>query len=166
MNTNSSEFNLVGARFSKIVVDERAIYSEEGKDLSIEITRSKPEVSKHKYGERSVIELRVSAVATMSPAPGDIALDHVFNLECTGGFVSEDSSKDGDLAAFSPFVEQFSRSLYWVLRERLDSVFAITTLRGFGMPWDLTPQEAQDRQQVVGPPPAGTKAPDSESTTE
>lgn len=155
MNTSTPAFKLVGVRFSKIVVDERAIAFEGGKDLRVVIMRSKPKVSDHKLAEKSVIEMSVSVVAAMHEAPLEVALDQVFHLECTAGFIPDDMVHDGNLDAFSGSVDQFARSLYWVVRERLDSVFAITTLRGIQMPWDLVPEEAQEKEEV-GPPPAGS----------
>ncbi|OGT58902.1 MAG: hypothetical protein A3E01_05885 [Gammaproteobacteria bacterium RIFCSPHIGHO2_12_FULL_63_22] len=158
MTTDLLAFRLINARISKLVVDERAGgVLVVGKELDVVISRSLPEVSVHPWGTRPVIELRVSASATLSGTGERTMLDKVFHVECTGAFVSAGGKSDGKLDAFQPMVEAFSRSLYWILRERLDSVFAVTALRSANLPWDLP--EIGHRLADTGPqpPPAATK---------
>jgi hypothetical protein len=139
------DFQLVGARFSKISVDESVIGDAES--YSIKVNSTPPVVSKHKYGERPVIELTIGIAATPSAAKQADALSHVFIVECTAGFVGKDPAADGDLSRFKTCLELFSRSVYWMLRERLDSIFAITTLRSVNaIPWDM--MREQDVKQI------------------
>ena len=129
-----TDFILVGARFSKILIDEDCLL--DGKsEYNVTIEGGAPTVSSHKYDERPVIELKVSMSAKSEDA---VKLNNVFRVECTAGFVSRDGAHDGDLEMFGASKDFFMRAVYWMLRERVDSIFAVTMLRtAQPIPWDL-----------------------------
>lgn len=135
-------FQLVGARFSKILIDENSAEADPAQELTIQIGRSGPAISKHMYGERKVIEIRVhvsgvsGTKARLKKGAVPTATD-VFTIELTAGFVGSTRDSDGDMEAFREVAEQYYRSAYWMLRERIDSVFAVTVLRGAHLPWDI-----------------------------
>ncbi|WP_093534237.1 hypothetical protein PWP89_13115 [Stenotrophomonas rhizophila] len=135
----TSDFRMVGARFSRIAIDEHAFIESDADGFSMEIGVEAPKLSDQKYADRSVIEVVVGARAVGvnddgSPvAPGD-----VFVLQCVGGFVGASPELDGNLDAFKPSAGVFSRALYWMLRERMQSIASVTILRHTDdLPWDL-----------------------------
>lgn len=152
MPTSVRDYVMVGARFSKLIVDEGSSLLRGDQHLSVEFLRSKPSLSAQRFGDRPVVELKVSVVATTA-ANDDAVLDKIFHVECTAGFVGLNERLDGDLESFAFCVDEFSRYVYWMLRERLDSVFSVTSLKGTHLPWDMTPQETKPRRQP-GPPSA------------
>lgn len=152
MNSHLHKFHLVGIRFNKLIVDEVSESLAQKQDLHVQIERSKAVVSKHKYGERPVIELKVGLSSRMPDDAKDAAKEQVFHVECTAGFVGAKESLDGDLDAFAECEEMFARATYWVLRERLDSVFAVTILRSAGaMPWDMVPSGSAESAKKTAP---------------
>lgn len=136
MASSSAKFNLIGVRFNKIHVDEATARIDGKSELAVRIVRSAPFVSRHRFGERDVIELRVGIVATHS-TKDDSPTPEVFRVECTGGFVGSAQEDDGKVKEFAGAADELTRALYWVLRGRLDSVFAVTALRSIALPWDL-----------------------------
>lgn len=142
-------FQLVGVRFSKLIVDEGATPLLGGQELTVQIMRSVPELSPHRYSDRPVIELKVGVVATAESKGAEQTLDKVFHIECTAGFVGSAPDFDGDLDAFKECIEPYARAIYWMLRERLDSVFAVTSMRGTSLPWDINPREMSPADSKV-----------------
>jgi hypothetical protein len=132
-------FLMVGARFSRITVDERKVSGDESDyELAVTIEGRDPVVSKHTYAGRPVIEQVVSASAIVKGDAEGPDTPHVFFVECTAGFVGRNESFDGNLAVFKEAEAHFSRALYWLVRERIQSVFSVTMLRAHRkLPWDL-----------------------------
>lgn len=128
-------FELVGARFSKLIVDEAS--ASPGQELNVEITRSEPEISKQQYGDRPVIEIKVGVVGKPLLENDPSLTERAFHVECVAGFVGHDPVDDGNLEGFAASMVFYQRSVYWLLRERLDSVFAVTSMRGIHLPWDV-----------------------------
>ena len=129
-------FELVGARFSKLIVDETSAIP--GQELNVEITRSEPQISKQQYGDRPVIEIKVGVVGKPLLDNDPSLAERVFHVECVAGFVGQDPQDDANLDAFSASMVFYQRNVYWLLRERLDSVFAVTSMRGIYLPWDVS----------------------------
>ncbi len=134
-----NDFMLVGARFSRIIIDEHALFSAETDEFSMEIRVQKAKISDQTFGDRTVIELVVGARAVGVSGDEHPALaDDVFVLECVGGFVGSDPAYDGDLKQFDASAPFFRRALYWMLRERMQSIASVTLLRQTDdLPWDL-----------------------------
>lgn len=130
-------FVLVGARFSKISIDESAMV-DDAKQYAVTFTGTNPVVSKHDYAGRPVIELVVGLSATHVDKNDAEHDGVVFGVECTAGFVGAEEALDGNLEEFNKYKEHFGRSIYWMLRERMDSIFAVTMMRtAKTLPWDL-----------------------------
>lgn len=125
-------FQLVGARFNRIVVDESRIESSKELTFGATVLRREPRVSEHRSQDRVVIEIGVRLV--VGP-PGDEA--PVVDIECTAGFISVTEVADGDLQAFQECIDVYSRGLYWILRSRTQTLFAATRLHGAHLPWDV-----------------------------
>jgi hypothetical protein len=146
-------FLMVGARFSRITVDERKVSGDEGEyELKVSIEGHEPEVSKHTYAGRSVIEQVVSASAIVKGEGEGPDAPYVFFVECTAGFVGIEEKFDGDLAVFKEAETHFARALYWLVRERIQSVFSVTMLRTHRkLPWDLLAEQvgAQQKSKVA-----------------
>jgi len=132
-------FRLVGARYSKLMVDEQPELRN-GTELDVEITRENAKVSDSKYGERPVIEIKVGMVSSLTD-DSNSPTRKVFHVEITAGFVGRSEELDGDLAQFNNFADYYFRGAYWMLRERMDSVFAVTSIRGMNLPWDIVPTQ-------------------------
>lgn len=132
-------FLMVGARFSRITVDERKVSGTAGKyEIAVSIEGHEPTLSSHTYGDRPVIEQVVSASAVVKGDEQSPDAPHVFYVECTAGFVGVEKASDGNLALFKAAEAQFARALYWLVRERIQSVFSVTMLRAHRqLPWDL-----------------------------
>lgn len=133
-------FELVGARFSKLIVDEASGISA-GDHLKVEIARSEPELSRQQYGDRPVIEIKVGVVGKPNRDDDTSLTERVFHVECVAGFVGSDPKDDANMDAFAASMVFYQRAVYWLLRERLDSVFAVTAMRGVHLPWDVSPDE-------------------------
>lgn len=142
-------FRLVGARYSKLMVDEQPELHN-GTELEVEITQEKAKISDSKYGERPVIEIKVGMVSSLTDDPNSPARK-VFHVEITAGFVGLSEEHDGDLALFSSCADYYFRGAYWMLRERMDSVFAVTSIRGMNLPWDIVPTQLkpEDKREVA-----------------
>lgn len=132
-------FKMVGARFSRISVDERQVESGTGDEIGFDVNIEcrHPALSTHTFRGRPVIELVVAAHASVTdeePAdPGEL-----FYVECTAGFVGVEEKNDGNLELFADAQRAFSRAIFWLVRERIQSVFAVTMLRSHKkLPWDL-----------------------------
>lgn len=142
-STNSIQpfesFLMVGARFSRIAVDERKVGGAEGSyEIAVSIEGRDPTISAHTFGDRPVIEQVVSASAVVKGEEEVPDASHVFFIECTAGFVGTEETFDGDLSLFKAAEAQFARALYWLVRERIQSVFSVTMLRTHRqLPWDL-----------------------------
>lgn len=143
MHAELDRFVLVGARFSKLSVDERASLPAPGQQYKVTVTRVEPAIAKETYVGRAVIEIRVGLTARhirdSNPDkpmfPGKAK--NVLEVEITAGFVGRQEQLDGNLEEFGTSPEGFYRFTYWMLRERLTSVFALTILRGTQLPWDV-----------------------------
>lgn len=135
----TSNFRMVGARFSRIAIDEHAFIESEADGFNMEIGVEAPKISDQKFGERSVIEVVVGARAVGVNDDGSPAVTgDVFVLQCVGGFVGASPEFDGNLDEFKSSAGVFSRALYWMLRERMQSIASVTILRQTDdLPWDL-----------------------------
>lgn len=144
MNTTNAlissfdRFMLVGARFSRITVDETEFTKGKANvELVVSIEGPDAAISKHTYNKRPVIELVVRAHALVKGSSETPDSDDVFRIECTAGFVAVDPKDDGDLDLFKTAEPQFARAVYWLVRERIQSVFSVTMLRAqTKLPWD------------------------------
>jgi len=137
MARDVDDFVLVGARFGKVIFDEQNLNT---KRLEIMVRKGEPAISQHKYGDRSVIELSMTIIATQHlPATKQLAKvpKEILEVGITAGFVSKQGDLDGDIAAFSEVKEGYFRYIYWMLRERLTSIFSVTSLRVMNVPWEL-----------------------------
>lgn len=140
------DFMMVGARFSRIQIDETAFFSTATEGYNMAIGVHAPKVSDHQFGDRSVIEITVAArVVPEDESAGAKLASEVLLLECVAGFVGDHAEYDGDLERFAPLSSFYSRAVYWMLRERLQSILSVTLFRhGEDLPWDL------DRETIVG----------------
>lgn len=146
-------FVLVGARFAKISVDESKVLVGDDVKLSVTVECHAPEISPHKYKGRPVIEHVVSAYSVVDDELSEIETEHVFHVKCVAGFVGVDESHDGDLAFFKKAEATFARAIFWLVRERVQSVFSVTMLRSQDtLPWDLVGQDlpGQELQRSLG----------------
>lgn len=147
-------FLMVGARFSRLTVDERKISGTEGEhEIAVSIEGRDPTISSHRYADRPVIEQVVSASAVVKGDDDGADGAHLFFIECTAGFVGTEEKFDGDLKLFKAAEAQFARALYWLVRERIQSVFSVTMLRAHRqLPWDLlekqVPAPSHDKPTV------------------
>lgn len=148
--SSPADFSMVGARFSRIFIDEQAFIGAAADSFNMEISVQIARVSDHKYAERSVIEMGVRARAVGVNDDGSPAqLDEVFVLECVAGFIGSSPELDGDLDRFNESSQFFGRAIYWMLRERMQSVVSVTLLRQTDdLPWDL--DEADARKAASG----------------
>lgn len=123
-------FQLVGARFTRIVVDESRI-APDNESFAVSIQRLGPELTEHRSNDRQVIEvgMRLLIQAPENDAP-------VVDAECRAGFIAATASLDSDLAAFNECIDFYSRATYWILRSRVQTLFATTRLQGAQLPWD------------------------------
>ncbi|MCV0219786.1 hypothetical protein [Stenotrophomonas sp. Ps181] len=137
--SSPADFSMVGARFSRIFIDEQAFVGAQGTSFNMEISVQAARVSEHKFDDRSVIEMGVQARAVGVDDDGNPAqLDEVFIMECVAGFVGSSPDLDGDLDRFAQSSPFFGRAIYWMLRERMQSVVSVTLLRHANdLPWDL-----------------------------
>jgi hypothetical protein len=166
MNTNGSSFELVGYRFSKLVVNEENFIVEKVGDkvLSIVIASADPKVSHFKYKKRPVIELTVIVSAKVSEPGEDEREDNAatgpedfISAHCIAGFVGREESHDGDLVKFAECSAHYVRSTYWLVRQRLASFLTMTTFRTVQLPWDL--DEARSTTLVKSRLSYSTKSP-------
>lgn len=140
------DFMMVGARFSRIQIDETAFFSAAAEGYNMAIGVHAPKVSDQKFGDRSVIEVTVAARVVPEAEDADAKLaSEMLLLECVAGFVGDATEYDGDLERFAALSSFYSRAVYWMLRERLQSILSVTLFRhGDDLPWDL------DRSTIAG----------------
>lgn len=132
-----SKFRLVGARFSRICVNEHALGGNGDKNFRVTIESRDAVISQHTYSDRKVIE-KVVCASAFPKEVDEGPVDEIFTLECTAGFVGAEESLDGDLQAFKKSDEAYGRAIYWLVRERIESIFSVTMLRSSrNLPWDM-----------------------------
>lgn len=125
-----SRFLLVGARFTRIIVDESRI-APDNESFAVNVQRIGPELTEHRSQDRKVIEvgMRLLIQAPDSSAP-------IVDAECRAGFVAASDDLDGDVDAFNECIDFYARATYWILRSRVQTLFATTRLQGAQLPWD------------------------------
>lgn len=142
------DYILVGARFARMQFDETALLANEIDSLEVSVEVQPPRVSDHKYGDRRVLEIGVSFSARAADSK-DVPVP--LAIECVAGFVGRNPEWDGDVARFEPAATLLSRAVYWMLRERLQSLGAVTVLRyAKDLPWDLVEIAAPNAPTTVG----------------
>jgi hypothetical protein len=147
MSERLDRFILVGARFSRFAVNESAAIAD-SKGLVVTFKRAEPELSDSLYDDRHVIEIKILVEAVSAhDETSEVVADStntVIQAEIAAGFVGKDATSDGDLEAFGACQDDYYRFTYWMLRERLTSVLAVTMLRSTFLPWDLNELAARN----------------------
>lgn len=147
MTDELSKFVLVGARFNRIVINEEKI-GPLATELKVSVERKGPFLSPHKSGDREVIEVAVRVLISASEGT-----ENIVDIECTAGFLGVEPSNDGDIELFQLEIAEVGRGVYWVLRSRLQTLFATTRLHGAALPWDM------DKLPFVGSDEVSRKTP-------
>ena len=134
-----SRFRLVGYRFSRLVLDESPVEraKQESVALQISTTADEPTISVLKFGARKVIELSVSVkvrIAEQSKAKRELKSLDIVCARAIAGFVGRDKADDGNLEAFHADTKDYARSVYWLLRQRVQSLTSLTLLRELVFP--------------------------------
>jgi hypothetical protein len=141
-------FGLAGMRYSRYWYDETVIFEKSKNGVvkgRFDISVSDPAVSVHNYFGRPVVELIASVKQVILPNDEDmteteaISKDGVDCLEvvCVAGFVAEHIIHDGNMEAFLENLSLYSRSVYWMVRQRVKTLTASTMLNSDDLPWDL-----------------------------
>jgi len=148
------DFTMVGARFSRIQIDETAFFNAPTDGFSMAIGVHLPKVSDQKFGDRSVIEVTVTARVVPDDQAADVKLaNEMLLLECVAGFVGDRTQYDGDLERFAALSPFYCRSVYWMLRERLQSILSVTLFRhGEDLPWDLDKETIEGLERIPSKP--------------
>jgi hypothetical protein len=149
-SAGESKFALVGYRFARFLVDEAPVNAGSADTqvpLNIEVARSSGEVSNKTYNGRKVIEVEVELKVTPKPRDADEAgaqQEPVIAVTCVAEFVGVSTTNDGNLELFHAESDTYSRSVYWLMRQRVSSLLSMTRLARVRLPFDLV-SESEDK---------------------
>jgi hypothetical protein len=141
---DAEAFELVGYRFTKLIVDEEPLKDIKGEiDLTIEVKAGyKDRDITQKTNVSQIEELQIEMVITpinkLSPSAGLLPVIHAIVI---GGFKSQEvlNAKDQQ-DKFRSIADYYVRGLYWLARQRVTSLLTMTKLRALPIDWDINPK--------------------------
>lgn len=142
------KFRTVGYRFARLLVDESpvAAATENEVRLEISVTAETPRVAERDYKSRKVIEVAVKVIVDVTDQHTipETQSREVVHALCLAGFVGLEEKNDGVLEVFEAETDAVIRSLYWLTRQRIQSLLTATSLRHLTLPWEPS-KTAQSR---------------------
>jgi len=135
---------MLGYRFSRILVDESPVISAQGNKvrLFVQVGFKDPELSDIKTSEgRSIVEITVDVTVGLGgddEKPVDQLGSEVLAVRCIAGFATNDDSDEDLLNRFAPHTDGYHKSVYWVARQRAQSLLTETRFRKLVLPWEPT----------------------------